>query len=122
LKAPSVYTGTDHDWHNWNTELQSYLGVLANADGVTMSYVIRDETRRQEMIALVGIFTLTFEGQIEGKTFAHDNHTVHLVSRRHTVGGAAETYVTQYEGNGKGAYLSLYTSRHGANLQHTIIR
>jgi hypothetical protein len=19
LKAPSVYTGTDHDWHNWNT-------------------------------------------------------------------------------------------------------
>jgi hypothetical protein len=25
LKAHSVYTETDHDWHNWNTELQSYL-------------------------------------------------------------------------------------------------
>jgi hypothetical protein len=60
LKAPSVYTGTDHDWHTWNTELQSYLGVLTNADGVPMSYVIHDEKRRQEMIALGGIFALTF--------------------------------------------------------------
>jgi hypothetical protein len=46
LKAPSVYTGTNRDCHNWNTELQSYLGVLTNSDGVPMSYVIRDEARR----------------------------------------------------------------------------
>jgi hypothetical protein len=61
LKAPSIYTGNDRDWHNWNTELQSYVGVLTNADGVTMYYVIRDETRRQEMIALGGIFAVTFD-------------------------------------------------------------
>jgi hypothetical protein len=79
LKAPSVYTGTDRDWHNWNTELQSYLGVLTNADGVPMSSVIRNETRRQEMISLGGIFTLNFEVPIEGKTFDHDNEAVHFI-------------------------------------------
>jgi hypothetical protein len=103
LKAPSVYTGTDRDWHNWNTELQSYLGDLTNADGLPMSYVIRDETRRQEMIALGGIFTLTFEVPIEGKTFDRDNHAVYLILKQHTVGRAAETYITWYEGNGRGA-------------------
>jgi hypothetical protein len=46
LKTPSVYSGSDCYWHNWNTELQSYLGVLKNADGVPLSCVIRDETRR----------------------------------------------------------------------------
>jgi hypothetical protein len=32
LKPPSVFDGYDRDLHNWNTELQSYLGVLPNAD------------------------------------------------------------------------------------------
>jgi hypothetical protein len=97
LKAPSIYTGNDRDWHNWNTEIQSYLGVLTNADGLPMSYVIRDETRRQEMISLGGIFALTFEVPIEGKTFDRDNHAVDLILKLHTVGGTAETYVTKYK-------------------------
>jgi hypothetical protein len=42
LKHPSVYSGSDRDWHIWNTELKSYLGVLINADGVPLSHVIRD--------------------------------------------------------------------------------
>jgi hypothetical protein len=61
LKPPSVYSGSYRDWHNWNTELQSYLGVLTNADGFPLYYVISDETRRMEMIDLGGIFALTFE-------------------------------------------------------------
>jgi hypothetical protein len=96
LKPPSVYSGSDREWHNWNTELQSYLGVLTNVDGVPLSYVIRDETRRMEMINLGGIFALTFEVPIEGKTFDRDNHAVHLILKRHTVGGTAENYVTQF--------------------------
>jgi hypothetical protein len=99
LKTPSIYSGSDRDWHNWNTELQSYLGVLPNADGVPLSYVIRDETRRMEMIDLGGIFALTFEVPIEDNTFDHDNHTVHLILKRHTVSGTYETYVNQFEGN-----------------------
>jgi hypothetical protein len=87
-----------------------------------MYYVIRYETKIQEMIALGGIFTLTFEVPIEGKTFDRDNHAVRLILKSHTVGGTAETYVTQYEGNGRGAYLTLSTARDGANLQHTVIR
>jgi hypothetical protein len=54
-----------------------------------LSYVIRDKTRRMEMIDLGGIFALTFELQIEGKTFDRDNHAVHLILKRHTVGGTA---------------------------------
>jgi hypothetical protein len=122
LKPPSVYSGSDRDWHNWNTELQSYLGVLTNANGVPLSYVIRDETRRMEIIDLGGIFALDFEVPIEGKTFDHDNHDVHLILKRHTVGGTYETYATQFEGNGRGAYLALATARDGANSQHTVIR
>jgi hypothetical protein len=122
LKPPSVYSGADRDWHNWNTELQSYLGVLTNSDRVPLSYVIRDETRRMEMIDLGGIFALAFEVPIEGKTFDRDNHDVHLILKRHTVGGTAETYVTQFEGNGRDAYLALATARDGANSQHTVIR
>jgi hypothetical protein len=57
------------------------------------------------MIYLGGIFALTFEVPIEGKTFDRDNHAVHLILKLHTVGGTAETYVTQFEGNGRGAYL-----------------
>jgi hypothetical protein len=121
LKPPSVYSGSDRDWHNWNTELQSYLGVLTNSDGVPLSYVIRDETRRMEMIDLGGIFALTFKVPIEGKTFDLDNHAVHLILKRHTVVGTAETYVTQFEGNGTGEYLALATARDGANSQHTVI-
>jgi hypothetical protein len=110
LKEPSVYTGTDRDWHNWNTELQSYLGVLTRADGMPMHYVIRNETRRQEMIALGGIFAISFEVPIEGKTlFDHDNHAVHLILKQHTVRGTDENYVTQYKGNRRGAYLGLST-------------
>jgi hypothetical protein len=37
LKPLSVYSGSYREWHNWNTELQSYLGVLTNADGVPSS-------------------------------------------------------------------------------------
>jgi hypothetical protein len=122
LKPPSIYSRSDRDWHNWNTELQSYLRVLTNADGVPLSYVICDETRRMEMIDLGGIFALTFEVPIEGKTFDHDNHTVHLILKRHTVGGTAQTYVTQFEGNERGAYLALALARDGANFQHTVIR
>jgi hypothetical protein len=122
LKPPSVYSGSDHERHNWSTELQSYLGVLTNADGVPLSYVIRDETRPMEMINLGGIFALTFEVPIEGKTFDRGNHAVHLILKRHTVGGTAETYVTQFEGNGRDAYLALTTARDGTNSQHTIIR
>jgi hypothetical protein len=122
LKPPSVYSGSDRDWHNWNTELQSYLGILTNSHGVPLSYVIFDETRRIEMINLGGIFALTFEVPIEGKTFDRDNHAVHLILNRHSVGGTAETYVTQFEGNGIGAYLALSTARDGANSQHTVIR
>jgi hypothetical protein len=122
LKPPSVHSGSDREWHNWNTELQSYLGLLTNADGVPLSYVIRYETRRMEMINLGGIFALTFEVPIEGKTFDCDNHAVHLILKRHTVGGTADTYVTQFEGNGRDAYLALATARDGANSQHTIIR
>jgi hypothetical protein len=76
------------------------LGFLTNDDGVHMAYVIRDETRRPDIIALGGIFALTFEVPIEGKTFDRDNHAVHLILTQHTVGGTAETYITQYEGNG----------------------
>jgi hypothetical protein len=122
LKPPSIYSGSDRDWHNWNTELQSYLGVITNADGFPLSYVIRDETRRMEMIDLSGIFAFTFEVPIEGNTFDCDNHAVHLILKRHTVGGTAETYVTQFEGNGRGAYLALSTARDGANSQHNVIR
>jgi hypothetical protein len=121
FKPPSVYSGLDRDWHNWNTELQSYLGVLTNADGVPLSYVIRDETRRMEMIDLGGIFALTFEVPIEGKTFDRDNHAIHLILKCHNVGGTAETYVNQFEGNGRDAYLALATDRDGANSQHTVI-
>jgi hypothetical protein len=46
-----------------------------------------------EMIDLGGIFALTFEAPIEGKTFDRDNHAVHLILKRHTVGGTAENYV-----------------------------
>jgi hypothetical protein len=121
LKPPSVYSGSDRDWHNWNTELQYYLGVLTNADGDPLACVISDETRRMKMINLGGIFALTFEVPIEGKTFDRDNHAVHLIMKRHTVGGTAETYVTQFEGNGRDAYLALATARDGANSQHTVI-
>jgi hypothetical protein len=121
LKPPSVYSVSDREWHNWNTELQSYLGVLANADGVPLSYVIRDETRQMEIINLGGSFALTFEVPIEGRTFDRDNHDVHLILKLHTVGGTAETYVTQFEGNGRDSYLALATARDGANSQHTII-
>jgi hypothetical protein len=96
LKPTSVYSGSDSEWHNWNTELQSYLGVLTNADGVPLSYIIRDETRRMEMINLGGIFALTFEVPIEGKNFDRDNHDVHFILKRHTVGGTAENYVTHF--------------------------
>jgi hypothetical protein len=96
--------------------------VLTNADGVPLSYVIRDETRRMEMINLGGIFALTFEVPIEGKTFDRDTHAVHLILKRHTVGGTAETYFTQFEGDGRDVYLALATARDGANYQHTIIR
>jgi hypothetical protein len=52
------------------------------------------------MIALGGIFALTFEVSIEGKTFDRDNHDVHLILKCHTVGGTDDTYyVTQYAGN-----------------------
>jgi hypothetical protein len=122
LKPPSLYSGSDRDWHKWNTKLKLYLGVLTNADGVPLSYAIRDETRRIEMIDLGGIFALTFEVPIEGKTFDQDTHAVHLILKRHTVGGTAETHVTQFEGNGRDAYLALATSRDGANSQHTVIR
>jgi hypothetical protein len=88
------------------------LGVLVNADGVPIYYVIRDETIRQ---ALGGIFALTFEVPIEGKTFDRDKHAVHLIFKRNKVGGTAETYITQYEGNGQGAYLALSTARDGEN-------
>jgi hypothetical protein len=74
------------------------------------------------MIALGGIFALTFEVPIEGKTFDCDNHAVHLILKRHTVGVAAETYAIEYEGNGRGAYLALSTARDGSNSQHTDIR
>jgi hypothetical protein len=121
LKPPSVYSGSDRDWHTWNTELQSYLGVLTNANGVPLSYVIRDETRRMEIIDLGGTFALTFEVPIEGNTFDQDNHAVHLILKRHTVGGTAETYFTQFERNGRGAYLALATARDGENSQHTVI-
>jgi hypothetical protein len=53
-----------------------------------MSYVIHDETRIPEMIALGGI---AFEVPIEGKTFDCDNHAVHVILKRHTVGGTSET-------------------------------
>jgi hypothetical protein len=96
--------------------------VLRNADGVPLSYEIRDETRRMEMINLGGIFALTFEVPIEGKHFDRDNHAVHLILKRHTVGGTVETYVTQFEGNGRDSYLALATARDGANSHHTIIR
>jgi hypothetical protein len=119
LKPPSVYSGSDRDW---NTELKYYLGVLTNDDGVPLSYVIRDETRQMEMINLGGIFALTFEVPIEGNIFDCDNHAVHLILKRHTVGGTVETYVTQFEGNGRDAYLTLSTARDGANYQHTVIR
>jgi hypothetical protein len=122
LKPTSVYSGSYREWHNWNTELQSYLGVLTNADGVPLSYIIRDDTRRMEMINLGGIFALTFEVPIEGNTFDRENHAVHLILKRHIVGGTAETCVTQFEGNGIDAYLALATARDGANSQHTIIR
>jgi hypothetical protein len=122
LKPPSLYSGSDRDWHTWNTELQYYLGVLKNSDGVPLYYVIYDETRRMEMIDLGGIFALTFEVPIEGNTFDRDNHAVHLILKRHTVGGTAETYVTQFEGNGRGTYLELATARDGATSQHTVIR
>jgi hypothetical protein len=122
LKPPSIYSGSDRDWHNWNTELQSYLGVLTNVDGVPLSYVIRDETRRMEMIDLGGIFALNFEEPMEGKTFDLANHAVHLILKRHTGGGTAEICVTQFEGNGRGTYLALATARDGANYQHTVIR
>jgi hypothetical protein len=52
------------------------LGVLTNADGVPMTYVIRDESRRQEMIALGGIFALNFEVPIEVKTFDRDKLSI----------------------------------------------
>jgi hypothetical protein len=42
-----------------------------------------------EMINLGGIFALTFEVPIEGKTFDRDNHAVHLILERLTVGGTA---------------------------------
>jgi hypothetical protein len=71
--------------------------VLTNVDGVPMSYVIRDETQRLEMIDFGGIFVLTFEVPIEGKTFDRDNHAVHLILKRHAVGGTAETYIKQYK-------------------------
>jgi hypothetical protein len=87
-----------------------------------LSYGIRDETRRMEMIDLGGIFALTFEVLIEGNTFDRNNHAFHLILNRHSVGGTAETYVTQFEGNGRGAYLALATARDGANSQHTVIR
>jgi hypothetical protein len=74
------------------------------------------------MIDLGGIFALTFEVTIEGKTFDRENHAVHLILKRHTVGGTAEIYVTQFEGNRRGAYLALATARDGANSQHTVIR
>jgi hypothetical protein len=74
------------------------------------------------MINLGGMFALTLEVPIEGKTFDRDNHAVHLILKRHTVGDTAETYVTQFEGNGRDAYLALATARDGANSQHTIIR
>jgi hypothetical protein len=96
--------------------------MLTNTDGVLFSYIIRDETRGMEIIDLGGIFALTFEVPIEGKTFDHDNHDVHLILKRHTIGGTDETYVTQFEGNGRGAYLALATARDGANSQHTVIR
>jgi hypothetical protein len=79
LKPPYVYCGYDREWHNLNVELQSYLGVLTNAYDVPMSYVICDETRRLDMIAIGGIFALTFKVPIEGKTFDHDNPAVHLI-------------------------------------------
>jgi hypothetical protein len=96
--------------------------VITNADGVPLSYFIRDETRRMEIINLGGIFAHTFDVPIEGNPFDRDNHDVHLILKSHTVGGTAETYVTQFEGNGRGAYLALATARDGANSQHTIIR
>jgi hypothetical protein len=46
------------------------------------------------MIALGVIFALTFEVPIEGKTFDHDNHTVHLILKQQTGEGTAQTYVT----------------------------
>jgi hypothetical protein len=95
--------------------------VLTHVDGFPLSYVVRDETRRMEKIEFGGIFALTFEVPIEGKTFDHDNHYVHLILKIHTVGGTAETYFTQFEGNGKGAYLALASARDGANYQHTVI-
>jgi hypothetical protein len=71
--------------------------------------------KRPEMIALGGIFALTFEVPIEGKTFNRDDHAVHLILKRHTAGGTAETYAMQYECNGRGAYLALSTLRDGEN-------
>jgi hypothetical protein len=69
--------------------------MLTRADGVPLSYIIRDETRGMGMINIGGIFALTFEVPIEGNTFDRGNHTVHLILKRHTVGGTAETYFTQ---------------------------
>jgi hypothetical protein len=70
----------------------------------------QDERKRS---ILVGFFSLTFEVPIEGKTFDRDNRAVHLILKRHTVGGTDETYVAQFEGNGIDAYLALATARDG---------
>jgi hypothetical protein len=73
------------------------------------------------MMDFGGIFALTFMVSIEGNTSGRDNHTVHLILKRHTLGGTAEIYYTQYEGNGRGAYLALSAALDGANLQNNVI-
>jgi hypothetical protein len=58
---------------------------------------------------------------IAGNIFDQNNHDVCLILKRHTVGGTGETYVAQYDGNGRGTYVARPTAHAGVNSQHTVI-
>ena len=97
------------EWRPWKRETENYIASIPGVDGVSLDYIIRDETLPDDYVFTSEAERRKYELQLEGAEFMVDNKTVWQVLKKLVSGTTAWSWIEKYDktGNGRGAYRDL---------------
>eukprot|EP00590_Aulacoseira_subarctica_P008036 CAMPEP_0172430552 /NCGR_PEP_ID=MMETSP1064-20121228/54927_1 /TAXON_ID=202472 /ORGANISM="Aulacoseira subarctica , Strain CCAP 1002/5" /LENGTH=241 /DNA_ID=CAMNT_0013176685 /DNA_START=3 /DNA_END=725 /DNA_ORIENTATION=- len=125
VKQPEKISGRVKSWKAWKAEFESFLAQINGADGVPLSYIIRDddEITEDEYALMEGQMRRIYDAPLQGDYYERDNFQVFQKLRSLLTGGLAETYLSDYEktGDGREAWQALLTAFEGDDAKNAAI-
>ena len=111
LKPPKPCPANNtSEWRPWKRETANFIGSIPGVDGVSLDYIIREDTLPDGHVFASEAERRKYEILLEGAEFMVDNKTVWQIIKKLVSGTSAWSWIERFDKteDGRGAWKDLY--------------